>query len=382
MFSKTIKNILKRIFCLLPLKNIIIFESHPDFADNTYWFFEFLVREKHIQKKYKLVWFVNKNENIKTELCGARILCVNISDARLSQKFKRMYYNYTAKIIIECNQYVYKMREKQIRIHLGHGMPLKMADEYMSNIGKCDLYSIIGEGFREYYEQFLACDVIKNYGYVRNDVFLQAKKQIHDSKIIMWLPTYRQHKKAETQRIITDFPLGIPIVKKESDWERINTYLLDRNIKLLLRPHPAQDMSVLQIKDCTNIIILDDNCIKRMETTLYELLANSDALITDYSSVYYDYLFVKKPIALTLEDAEQFSKKWKFFFEDIKNNLPGNKLQTVDDLFEFVDEIYHNKDQFCAQREKLFNELEIKRQMAAPQIWMFLEERISSQKTR
>lgn len=60
----------------------------------------------------------------------------------------------------------------------------------------------------------------------------------------------------------------------------------EHNILLLFRPHPVQDLSVFHKEELPHIRIADDVFLASMECTLYELLAQTDALITDYSSVY------------------------------------------------------------------------------------------------
>lgn len=374
MLNKIVKEILKKIFCLLPLKKIIIFESNPDFADNTYWFYKYLVEEQQIHKDYQLVWYIT--ENVKEELCGAPITCVKSNGNGFREKCITLYYLCRAQVFIECNCFIPKLRNEQIRIYLGHGMPLKMADEYMSGIGTCDLLTITGEGFRKYYEQFLPKEAIKCLGYPRNDVFVNKKNDAASEKIIIWMPTYRQHKRAEEQKISVQFPLGIPIIRKTSDWEKINKYLSERNCYLYLRPHPAQDLSVMKITELSNIAILDDKCLEEMNTTLYELLADSQALITDYSSVYYDYLLNKKPIGVTLEDADEFSRKWKFYIKDIKKELPGEKLQNVEDLLEFIEDIKNDVDRSYEKRMALIERFSIKEELSSPLIWNYLKDRL------
>lgn len=376
-FSTVVKTVLKKIFCLLPLKNIIIFESSPDFTDNTYWFFKYLVEEKNIDLSYQLIWNVSGSE--KKELCGVPITCIKSSGKSITEKCRALYYICRAKLIIDCNNFVQKERNQQVRVYLGHGMPLKMADEYMSNIGPCDLLTITGEGFRKYFAQFAEDTSIMCLGYPRNDV-LKKKTLENKTKQIVWMPTFRQHKAALEQKISQSFPLGIPIVKTKDDWLRIDEYLAQKNSVILLRPHPAQDLSVMQIEELSHIKILDDDYLKDLELTLYEVLAQSDALITDYSSVYYDYLYVHKPIGITLEDADEFSKKWKLFVDDVKNELPGIKLEKVENLLDFIDQIESDIDICEKEREEFMKKYQIQEIQSSMMIWKQVEAMMKSRK--
>ena len=46
--------------------------------------------------------------------------------------------------------------------------------------------------------------------------------------------------------------------------------------------------------------------------SVYALLRNADALITDYSSAYFDYMLLNRPIAFTVEDIEEYRKRSGF----------------------------------------------------------------------
>ena len=71
-----IVNFILKITSFLPRRNIIIFESSPNFSDNTYWFFKYLVENTDIYKKYKLVWMVKSADEFRDSLCGHKIKCI------------------------------------------------------------------------------------------------------------------------------------------------------------------------------------------------------------------------------------------------------------------------------------------------------------------
>ena len=50
----------------------------------------------------------------------------------------------------------------------------------------------------------------------------------------------------------------------------------------------------------------NDEYLKEKEIKLNQILSATDALITDYSSIYYDYLLTDKPIGLTINDIDEF----------------------------------------------------------------------------
>ena len=329
-----IKDLIVKCMSFLPLKNTIIFESNPDFSDNTYWLFKYLVEEKHIQDSYKLVWFMADISKRRDSLCGAPIICVDHTDDSIKNLFVKLYYLMTAKIIIDCNRFVHKRKKEQVRIHLTHGMPIKNCDIYLKGLGECDVLTVMSDSFIPMFSSYVNPKNIYSFGLCRNEVLCEN----HPAKgFIFWMPTYRQHKKDTGNNVGTaKFPLGIPILKSEKELGELDAYLEEKNMKLLLRMHPAQDLSFFKVEKHKNIIIADDDFLQQYNIQLYELLSYSDALITDYSSVYYDYLLINRPIGLTIEDEEEYRKEYGLLYGDLKEELPGYYIDTISDLKDFI----------------------------------------------
>jgi CDP-glycerol glycerophosphotransferase (TagB/SpsB family) len=243
-------------------------------------------------------------------------------------------------------------------------MPLKMADNYNRSVGAADIIPILGEQFRAYHEKFFDSKSIICSGFPRNEILykLLESKEI----FIVWLPTYRQHNTNKEYRINNCFPLGLPVIKSATDLRKIDETLRQYNVYLLIRMHPVQDKSIFTLGNSyQNIKIADDAFLMSHNIKLYELLAKSAGLITDYSSVYYDYLEVGRPIGLTLEDAEQYSKKWPLFFKDVQNELKGSKIKTVEDLRAFIIDTASGRDKCKAEREQLKKQLGIHKRDAS-----------------
>ena len=114
--------VLVKLASVLPRHNIIIFESIPSFSDNTYWFFKYLIENTDVAKKYKLVWRVRTEDDVRDELLGQKIKCIVKNAKTTKQKIELGYYWNFAKFIVDCNDYVYKKHPKQKRVFLGHGM--------------------------------------------------------------------------------------------------------------------------------------------------------------------------------------------------------------------------------------------------------------------
>ena len=85
-----------------------------------------------------------------------------------------------------------------------------------------------------------------------------------------------------------------------------------------------------------------------------DLYVISDMLITDYSSVFFDYANLKRPIIFYMYDLEYYRDKSNGFYFDVEENLPGKIVKTDDDL---IDEIIRVSKEFkYDEKYKQFNE--------------------------
>lgn len=367
------------IMRILPIKNTILFESIPDFSDNTFWLFKYMAENTDFFKEYKCVWFLADIKEKKKELFGVPITCVNHSGNSVIERIKRFYYTYTAKLIIDCNFIIPKKRDGQIRIYLTHGMPIKIPDEYLRGLGEVDLLPVSGTLFADFFRTYVSEESIKVLGSPRNDVLIERRGFHSPDKYIVWMPTFRQHKDSDNiNRIENRFPFGLPVIKTESDISAINGCLEESGVTLAIRPHPAQDMSVFKLEEKKNIVIANDEYLKSRNISLYEYLANSSALITDYSSVYYDYLLLQKPIALTLEDAKEYSKQWPLFFKDIRNDLPAIHIDTIADFFEFIQSVAAGSDSRKNERHMFADRFGIHETEACKNIYRYISDKVSN----
>ncbi len=337
----------------MPRHNIIIFESIPSFSDNTYWFFKYLAEKTDTFKKYKPVWRVRTVDDIKDELCGVKIKCIVKNPKTTKQKIELGYYHNFAKFIVDCNDYVYKKNNKQKRIFLGHGMPLKIVKDYDLIKGEVDMNMITSYNFNKHFYDIGDKDEnMRNYGYCRTDVMAQHAgiRKNRDTTYIVWMPTYRQHTRSNDSRIKNNFPLGLPVIKSTDEMAEINEFLKEHNSVLYLRPHPSQDVSIMKLDEMSNIVIADNNYLGGRQ--IYDFLTETDALITDYSSVYYDYLMIDRPIGLAIEDLDDFRAKWPMFYDDFKANYKCPYIYTLDELKKFILDVASDNDEYAQERQK------------------------------
>lgn len=352
-----IKKLLVGLMRLLPLQKAMIFESHPDMSDNTYALYEELLRRGY-QKKYRMYWMKTFAGKADWKLPEGVSYFEN-QPTGLRETIKRAFVLNTSRYIFDCNSFVNKRRKGQIRFHLGHGMPIKVDLEYSRKFGECDQYMVQSPYWYDIFEKQIQVpkQILCSMGYPRNDVLVHPhalpewqKDRNSYHKCVIWMPTYRQHRAHRDKALQNPYPYGMPVVEKKEQLLALEKQLEKEKILLLFRPHPVQDLSVFQEEHIPHIVIADDAYLTKYHCTLYELLALTDALITDYSSVYFDYLLTDKPIALTIQDKEEYFQHFTLAFPDYKEAVKGYYVEEFSQLQCFFREIAEGNDSFGEER--------------------------------
>ena len=331
------------------LKNYILLESNPDFSDNSYYLFNELLNEK-VNKDYKIIWFYNTDADYPAEKYE------NVKFFRRKNKLVYWYYSMFAKAIVDCNVYMYKKNKNQVRIHMSHGSPLKLVPNYCKGIGRHDFFTVSAKVFSdkvcEYYDYDEKLNAIT--GLPRIDAFFKSPRIVYfpeykRKKTVFWFPTYRNHINGKSAKLSV-FPFGIPCVQSKEELEKLNASLKKADVLLLIKNHPVECIDNFENTELSNIIFLNNNN-PYSNAPFYDILNSCDALITDYSSIYFDYLITKKPIGLSISDFDEYSQKYGFAFDFMKE-IPGEHLYTVDDVIQFVNNISNGVDNKYQERIK------------------------------
>lgn len=351
-FLKVIKKVLMRGYSI---QNKIILESHPELSGNTNEVFEKLL-EKNVNSKYKIYWLVEDKKKYK----HYKVKNVKFLELQPSSRKEILLKEYTihrSKLIITENRIIHKTNPDTFMLHLHHGTVLKDVSG-IYNFGRG--YNKIlcpSDHLVELYTRLFRVseDQIIVNGAPRNDLLLKPNDSLEKlgfssfSKVLLWMPTFRQHKSGTRNDSAQNLPLGIPILYSAADLEKLNNLLKSLNYLLVLKLHPSQDKSYLNIESLSNLVILEDTYLKEKDIKLYEFVGQTDALITDYSSIYYDYLLLNKPIGLTIDDLDSY--KLGFVYKDIEDYLVGEKMSNLQDLVTFVENL--NQDSFKNDRQAI-----------------------------
>lgn len=177
-----------------------------------------------------------------------------------------------------------------------------------------------------------------------------------NEKIIIWMPTFRNAKRGR-MLIRPEYLEGkieqFPLLKNENDWKKIDDYCERYGISLLIKLHNYQKEYDIDFSKFTHIFAITNDDIERNGVQLYEFLAVTDALITDYSSVAFDYLLLNKPIGFILDDFELYKKTRGFVFENPLEYMPGHHIYTCEQLKEFLKDVVEENDIYKDYRSRV-----------------------------
>lgn len=205
-------------------------------------------------------------------------------------------------------------KEGQIYLNTWHGTPLKTLGKsdiseylWLGNIQKnfiCSDYLLYPNEYmrdimlRDYMLENVSSGKIVLSGYPRNEIFydtescerVRAEQELHNKRVYVYMPTYRGG-------------VGKGKTSKSTAYLTYYLYELEKNLKedeiLYVNLHPLA-------KDGINF-----NEFKKIKTfpkgyEVYEFLNAADVLITDYSSVFFDFAVTGKKIVLFTYDEEEY----------------------------------------------------------------------------
>ena len=356
MNKETIRGGLTALAGLFPLKRRVLLESNPDLACNAWPVFQELLADPAFAD-VELIWLVGDSSLWRDKFPQPNVRFVDFDPNDRSSKLRAVRLALTSKCVVFCNKVLWPPRQGQLSLFLGHGTPIKQCRGIYDPGRFCNRWVYPAEAVKATMEAELGLNPAQGLplGYPRNDALTHptgALDKVIDRqgrKCIFWLPTFRQHTAGGNGSYALS-GCGLPLLEEDGALERLNGALEKAGVLLVLKPHPVQDMSAIRAGNCSAFRLISDEDLRRADVRLYEVLADADALLTDYSSVYCDYLLTGKPIGLTLDDLAQYEQNRGLVTDDIKSLLKGRYLERPEDLLTFVGEIGRGEDPAAADR--------------------------------
>ncbi|GEQ04493.1 bifunctional glycosyltransferase/CDP-glycerol:glycerophosphate glycerophosphotransferase [Staphylococcus gallinarum] len=344
------KKVQKNVFTKLPIKeNTILYESFlgRNYSDSPKAIFNYLLEND--KDKWNHVWILNDKNLVENEQEFKN------ENVKIIKRFGWQYFYYVTVskyFILNMRQpkWLYKKAE-QIILSTWHGTPLKRLVFDMENVTsanknyKKDFYNQSRNwdyliAANKYSEQIFESafmypkENILTYGYPRNDILhnytSEYKQHIKEKlnlptskKVILYAPTWRDDEFHSAGNYKFKLQMDLNRMRKEFGEEYVIAlrmhYFISDNIDLTGFEDFAYDFS--KYNDINDLYI------------------SSDILITDYSSVFFDFANLRKPILFFTYDIEKYKSMLRGFYIDVNNDLPGPLLRTNDELIEAIKQI-------------------------------------------
>lgn len=342
-------------------KNIkYFFYSSQLMTDNCYALFKTMI---NLGVKGKYVWLYNSQE----ELVGAKKKVEkmdvgsnqNIIYVQKKHKIESLFHYYTSNFIFYSHGFLEQLPKFfwQKKINLWHGMPLKKIG-LLKNGKKATFnfdYTIVNspvfeDGLKEAFS--ISDSMLIKVGAPRNDFLMESKTMLDSSlrkmfknsknSLVIWMPTFRNSMDEDNQENQEKIAGILPLSKLKS----FDDFLIKQGVNLLIKIHPLDIINLKELSDYNHSL----SCLKFIDKNLtlsnskydfYEMLKDTDALITDYSSIYFDYLLMNKPIALTIVDKKSYEKT-RGCYEKVSNSIKNNEITDMNQLKNFIENL--NKD--------------------------------------
>ena len=350
--AKIIHMIYHAVYRLIPVDDhLVIFVSFHGrgYSDNPRAIYE-QMRQDPAFEGYRFIWFIKHHKKKDIQIEGAKVV----------EYFSVPYFFYMSRAkfwVINCKMPMYICKKpNQVYLQTWHGTPLKklahdidvsedttfyrsaVTFEQMTHSYDVDVerynYMISPNKFctKVFQTSFgINRERLIETGYPRNDFlsnFTQAdanriKEKYNlpkDKKILLYAPTWRDNSYVAagyTFELQADFHLWkekLPedtIVLFKPHYLIINKYEKDESLAEFLYSIPA-------------------------EAEISELYIISDVLITDYSSVFFDYAILNRPIYFYMYDLQEYASDLRGFYLDIHSDLPGKIYQDESVLLENV----------------------------------------------
>lgn len=333
-------------------KNVILYESFygRGLLCGPYALFSELIKHP-VYGKYKHVWVLDDMDNHRDLIKKYKRKYSNVSFVEFGSKKYIKYLTSAGYLINNVTFYGYFIKkEGQVYINTWHGIPLKhlgydmpgggldasnMARNFMhadylisANPFLTDIYK---NAFRQ--EGISKTKIIEE-GYPRLDTLVNTdRNEIYEElrekgvsvdsnkKIILYAPTWRGDSYANPDCSMDDF-----INLKETLEKMIDT----DKYQILVKVHQVVYSIIKEKLDEFNYVVpatMDANVI----------LGITDILISDFSSIYFDYLATGRPVLFYITDLEEYSEKRGMYFG--VDELPGPNTDNLEVLGKWINDI-------------------------------------------
>lgn len=189
-------------------------------------------------------------------------------------------------------------------------------------------------------------------GLPRNDILFKSTKEVREkmldklnlrksNMLVLYAPTFRDDMKLEVYNL--EYEKCLISLKAKFGKEPIILIRLHPNLKKYAH------LFDLGIENVINVTEYDD---------MQELLAASDILITDYSSIYLDFIMMRKPVFLYVPDYQKYKNQRDFYisYDDIFISKSEDSNALIKSIYEFDCDSYLKKNAAFLRRHPIIED--------------------------
>ena len=338
-------------------ENIWIFGAWfgEKYADNSKYLFEY-VNKNH--PEIRAIWLTTNKSTL--DLIESKGYETYLTYSLKSYYFSaKAVFSFVSTDFIDVNSFI----SSKYIINLWHGNPLKKVvyDDRINATNKLSmkrkilklLFPFSKDAFEFKYIVASSEDEAKNLstaflanlnqilitGLPRNDVFFN-NKVIDKSKVkVIYMPTHRSEGELNIAELFIH------------KIEKINTILNIHNIELYIKLH-FYHMKNMNIQSYSNVKIVLDSDIQQ---DVYSIMNDFDILLTDYSSIFFDFLLADRSIIFAPFDYEKYITQDREFYYDYDEVTPGPKCKNWDEVLEWIIKFKENPELYKEEREAVKN---------------------------
>jgi CDP-glycerol glycerophosphotransferase (TagB/SpsB family) len=254
-------------------------------------------------------------------------------------------------------------------LQLWHGIALKRLNNMNSGLHLNGVVSTSKWATENNFSKFLISDEYIESGYPRCDVFKReldpydytltdkdTNTYIYrnkENKVVVYMPTFRENS----------------FEKSPLDFEKLNDFCIENSLIFVVKMHP---FDLLKYFDTLKEVKLSNVIFYKAGYDIYPLLKRCDILVSDYSSVYFDFLLANKPIIHFVYDKEEYVDARGEFMLDFDEFVAGDLALNYDEL---LSSILNNlkEDKYIQKREKLKELLYDNNSLACERLYSYIK---------
>lgn len=323
----------------------ITFCSYPDFSSNAKPLYEYM--RKRYKDSMNLVWAVSSDESVeKLSNLGIKAYKIGTDEyfeyAKTTDVFFSTHCNITG-----------ERTKKSIYVELWHGISSKHVGNLSNNITETDKnwynhlrknidYMVVPSDFwRVIFSTRFNIEYSRtvSLGYPKLDYFVHSDSKnnlskILDlditkySKVIYYMPTFRKGcNRVKESEINTQNIFNL----ESYDENSLIKFLEEKNYLLCIKKHPSEELNIEYIES-NNIKIISEDMLNQNNISLNEIMNAADLMITDYSSLGIEFIFLNKPVIYLVNDIEEYRKNRGITFDNSNFWMPGFRVKKIKEL--------------------------------------------------